>query len=193
MTRLFYKILRQDCITVQFRLILISVGPLNRPPLSIAVSSRRGLRLAAVSNQGESRFRNPSDHIFSLENLQSALPGARATKQEQEEVNLEFFCDIDALNAHGHETNFEMNREIEMSRSSTSLSASEEKKTVECFSLNLDDFISKNIVEDIEKIVFGEYKEPEECPSESEVAAEKSDSTELIKQLETIAMKYGTK
>ncbi|VDL62090.1 unnamed protein product [Hymenolepis diminuta] len=160
-----------------------SVGPLNRPPLSIAVSSRRGLRLAAVSDQGESRFRNPSDHIFSLENLQSALPGARATKQEQEE----------ALNAHGHETNFEMNREIEMSRSSTSLSASEEKKTVECFSLNLDDFISKNIVEDIEKIVFGEYKEPEECPSESEVAAEKSDSTELIKQLETIAMKYGTK
>lgn len=45
---------------------------------------------------------------------------------------------------------------------------------MECFSLNLDDLISKNIVEDIERIVVGEFKEPEECPSESELAAEKS-------------------
>uniref|UniRef100_A0A0R3TBE5 Interleukin-1 beta n=1 Tax=Rodentolepis nana TaxID=102285 RepID=A0A0R3TBE5_RODNA len=155
------------------------------------------LRVASQKGPGESRLQNLGDCIFSLENLQSALPGAKALKQE-DEVNLEFFCDIDflnailsryeALSAQGYETNFEMNREIVILKPPTSSSPSE--KTMECFSLHLDDPISKTIVADIEKIITGEFKQPEECLSESELAAEKSDCTELIKQLEAIVTKY---
>ncbi|KAM7532729.1 hypothetical protein Aperf_G00000129890 [Anoplocephala perfoliata] len=170
----------------------------KRPQSPAAGSQRtRGLRLAG--GQGLSFRRSPSDHIFSLANLRSALPGeeeeatfgSREEATQEEEANAEFFADIDALNIHGQEINFEMRRKLAMLKSSSSPPpSSPEEKTAKCFSLNLDDPISRSVVEDIERIVSGEYEESEGSFSQAEQIGERNDCAELIKQLEAIVTKY---
>lgn len=79
------------------------------------------------------------------------------------------------MNIHGQEINFEMNRELAMVKSSSSLPpSSSEKKAAECFSLNLDDPISRSVVEDIERIVSGENEESEDSLLEAEQTAERN-------------------
>ncbi|KAL5104700.1 Mitotic checkpoint serine/threonine-protein kinase BUB1 beta [Taenia crassiceps] len=158
-------------------------GSSSRARLPSTSTRPRGLR---VATREEKHGQHHVTLLYSFECLKSALlsekmSGAKEAAEalDDSEFDMEFFCDVDALYSHNEETCFEMNRVLKEVLPSYAIE--------DAFSLNLDDPHSKSLINQIERIIKGDYPEDEEVAHAQ--PAKRNDCSNLIGMLEAIIAK----